>query len=275
MAPISRNAHLRQDPVTSPGHHHPQDTPLTREPSTAPMAQPPSSSPPLSAIRSLQHQDSIYQAFDTYPWNKDKTFLSGLSAILGESNSPTSHGSPQDMATHARIFYYAQRIGVQIDFARYQDWLARNPDHKPPDVIPNNDCPPISSSSSQPEPSVSALPWQQAAPKADLYIERSGPSVRLAGEPSYPLGFAEMLKLLQDGEPVPGIKQIPNTVARDPAVKPVGSRAAPRKPWEKETVTQTPVLDWPQALDDEFPALDAADSGPSAEADHSSSLSSA
>lgn len=37
-----------------------------------------------------------------------------------------------------------------------------------------------------------------------------------AGEPSYPMGFAEMLKLLQEGKPIPGIRQIPNTVARDP-----------------------------------------------------------
>ncbi|RDA83410.1 hypothetical protein CP532_4816 [Ophiocordyceps camponoti-leonardi (nom. inval.)] len=218
------------------------------------MAQSPSPSQPLSAahgIRCLQDQDSIYQAFDSYPWSKDKTFLSGLSAILGDSNTGTSQGSPDDMATHARIFYYAQRIGVQIDFSQYQSWLAQHPDHKPPDVIPNNCNPPIS-----------ALPWQQAAPKAELYVERSGPSQSSAEEPRYPLGFAEMLKLLQDGKPIPGIRQIPNTVARDPvrahSVKPVGSRTAPKKPWEKDTVTQGPDID------NEFPAVDLAAPGPSA-----------
>ena len=35
-------------------------------------------------------------------------------------------------------------------------------------------------------------------------------------EPSYPLAFAEMIKMLQEGKEIPGIRQIPNTVARDP-----------------------------------------------------------
>ncbi|PHH77765.1 hypothetical protein CDD80_233 [Ophiocordyceps camponoti-rufipedis] len=228
------------------------------------MAQSPAPSDSLSAIRSLQDQDSIYQAFDSYPWSKDKTFLSGLSAILGESSTGTPQGSPQDIATHARVFYYAQRIGVQIDFAQYQVWLAQNPDHRPPDVIPTLSYSPTPSSSSpQPEPPCSVLPWQQAAPKADLYVERSTSSDSSSGEPNYPIGFAEMLKLLKDGKPVPGIKQIPNTIARDPAVKPVGSRTAPRKPWEKtKDIPQPPDADLPTVLDDEFPAIDVADSAP-------------
>ncbi|KAF4591546.1 hypothetical protein GQ602_001845 [Ophiocordyceps camponoti-floridani] len=203
------------------------------------MAQSPAPSDSLSTIRSLQDQDSIYQAFDSYPWSKDNTFLSGLSAILGESGTGTPQGSPQDIATHARVFYYAQRVGVQIDFAQYQAWLAQNPDHKPPD---------------------------KAAPKADLYVERSASSQNSSGEPNYPIGFAEMLKLLKDGKPVPGIKQIPNTVARGPAVKPVGSRAAPRKPWEKKNdFRQPPDADLPKVLDDEFPAINAAALAPPSE----------
>lgn len=231
------------------------------------MAQSPAPSDSLSTIRSLQDQDSIYQAFDSYPWSKDNTFLSGLSAILGESGTGTPQGSPQDIATHARVFYYAQRVGVQIDFAQYQAWLAQNPDHKPPDVIPTLSYSPTPSiSSPQPEPPRSVLHWQKAAPKADLYVERSASSQNSSGEPNYPIGFAEMLKLLKDGKPVPGIKQIPNTVARGPAVKPVGSRAAPRKPWEKKNdFRQPPDADLPKVLDDEFPAINAAALAPPSE----------
>lgn len=124
---------------------------------------------------------------------------SGLSAILGEPESQNPRGSLADIATHARIFYYAQRIGVQIDFAHYHTWLARHPDHQPPQLVPQHS-PPLS--------------WQQAAPKADLYVDRTQqPS---SGEPNYPMGFAEMLRLLNEGKPIPGIRQIPNTIARDP-----------------------------------------------------------
>ncbi|KAG6317062.1 hypothetical protein E4U22_006570 [Claviceps purpurea] len=233
--------------------------------------------PPLSGadrIRSLQTDDDIFHAFDAYPWTKDKSFLSGLSAILGPrdsssfSSSSSAKGSSADMPIHARIFYYAQRIGVQIDFARYTAWLARNPHHTPPQVLPDEY---LASSPSSPSSKAtgaattateSLLPWQQAAPKADLYVDRRAGAEAAAGEPSYPVGFAEMLQLLSEGKEIPGIRQIPNTVARDASVKPVGARAAPRKPWEKETTQQAVDLSLPDALDAEFPSLDTDSAGP-------------
>ncbi|KAG5958745.1 hypothetical protein E4U58_005266 [Claviceps cyperi] len=232
------------------------------------------SPPPLSGadrIRSLQNDDDIFHAFDAYPWTKDKSFLSGLSAILGPQNSscpPSSaRGSPADMAIHARIFYYAQRIGVQIDFTRYTAWLAWNPHHTPPQVLPDEY---LASSPSSPSSKAtgaattateSLLPWQQAAPKADLYVDRRAGVEAAAGEPSYPVGFAEMLQLLSEGKEIPGIRQIPNTVARDSSVKPTGARAAPRKPWEKEATQQAVESSLSEALDTEFPSLDTDSAG--------------
>ncbi|KAG5951218.1 hypothetical protein E4U53_003550 [Claviceps sorghi] len=220
--------------------------------------------PPLPGadrIRSLQDDDDIFHAFDAYPWTKDKVFLSGLSAILGPPNS--SNGSPADMAIHARIFYYAQRIGVQVDFAKYTAWLAQNPHHAPPQVLPeeylaasSSPPPPLSSKPTTTATTEPLLPWQQAAPKADLYVDRSAAVDSADGQPSYPMGFADMLKLLQEGKEIPGIRQIPNTIARDASVKPVGARAAPRKPWEKVSTPKIPELSLPRALDTDFPSLD-------------------
>ncbi|POR38146.1 Uncharacterized protein TPAR_01660 [Tolypocladium paradoxum] len=228
------------------------------------MAQPPpqsASAHGAARIRSLTDDDSIFHAFDAYPWTKDKAFLSGLSAILGEPNSRNPQGSPADMATHARVFYYAQRIGVQIDFARYQAWLAQHPDHQSPQVIPDEYLSRSSSMGDQADESPPpVLPWQRAAPRADLYVDRIAASQSpsgAGGEPNYPMAFAEMLKLLQEGKPIPGIRQIPNTIARDPSVKPVGSRAAPKKPWERDTAFAPPETDLPKSLDTEFPPLDA------------------
>lgn len=120
------------------------------------------------------------------------------------------------MATHARIFYYTQRIGVTIDFANYQTWLAQHPDHSPPQVLPE-EYTTTATAKTQSDASP-PLPWQQAAPKADLWVDKKAEAAKssAAGEPNYPMGFAEMLKLLQEGKPIPGIRQIPNTVARDP-----------------------------------------------------------
>lgn len=180
------------------------------------------------------------------------------------------------MAIHARIFYYAQRIGVSIEFSAYKAWLASNPDYQPPDVLPEEYRQRDVANASP----VPVLDWQKAAPKTDLYVDRKTAAAQSGSQdqPSYPMGFAEMIKLIQEGKPVPGIRQIPNTVVRDPvgpilsggnaptltliqAVKPVGARAVPRKPWEKDTTVDMPaLLDLPKALDTEFPPVQ--DDGP-------------
>ncbi|RMJ07415.1 hypothetical protein BHE90_007260 [Fusarium euwallaceae] len=207
------------------------------------------------SIRALKDDNAIFTAFDSYPWTKDKMFMSGLYAILGEPGQQNPQASLADMAIHARVFYYSQRIGVMIDFTAYKAWLASNPDHTPPDVLPEEYRRRDGTNASPPP----ALDWQKAAPKADLYIDRKAAAAQTGSEdqPNYPMGFAEMIKLLKEGKPVPGIRQIPNTIVRDPSVKPVGARAVPRKPWEKDAATDPPTLpDLPKALDTEFPPVD-------------------
>ncbi|KAF5655000.1 hypothetical protein F25303_964 [Fusarium sp. NRRL 25303] len=205
-------------------------------------------------IRALKDETAIFTAFDTYPWTKDKNFMSGLYAILGEPGQQNPQASLADMAIHARIFYYAQRIGVSIEFSAYKAWLANNPDYQPPHVLPEEYRQRDVANASP----VPVLDWQKAAPKTDLYIDRKTAAAQSGSQdqPSYPMGFAEMIKLIQEGKPVPGIRQIPNTVVRDPAVKPVGARAVPRKPWERDTTVDMPALpDLPKALDTEFPPV--------------------
>ncbi|KAF5553248.1 hypothetical protein FPHYL_8760 [Fusarium phyllophilum] len=210
-------------------------------------------------IRALKDETAIFTAFDTYPWTKDKNFMSGLYAILGEPGQQNPQASLADMAIHARIFYYAQRIGVSIDFSAYKAWLTSSPDYQPPDVLPEEYRQRDVANASP----LSVLDWQKAAPKTDLYVDRKAAAAQSGSQdqPSYPMAFAEMIKLIQEGKPVPGIRQIPNTVVRDPAVKPVGARAVPRKPWEKDTTVDMPALpDLPKALDTEFPPVQ--DDGP-------------
>ncbi|KAK5997125.1 hypothetical protein PT974_02478 [Cladobotryum mycophilum] len=224
----------------------------------------PQSSTPLSGadrIRSLRDQDAVYRAFDAYPWTKDTAFLSGLHAILGEPNSPNPPlGSLRDMATHARIFYYTQRIGVTIDFLGYQDWLDSHPEHQPPNILPEVYKSSPSGAGDNSSSSTSAPPteWQQAAPKADLFVDRtkSAYSTNPEGEPNYPMAFAEMIRLIQEGKPVPGIRQIPNTIERTPMVKPVGTRTVPRKPWERNAPAAADTADIARARDLEFPPVE-------------------
>ena len=141
---------------------------------------------------------------------------SGLHAILGDPNSPNQQGSPADMAIHARIFYYSQRVGVSIDFAAYQAWLTEHPEHTAPSILPPEYLAGNSNGGdAQAAAAAPVLDWQKAAPKAELYVDRAA-AAAAGDQPAYPMAFAEMIKLLQEGKEVPGIRQIPNTIIRDP-----------------------------------------------------------
>lgn len=78
--------------------------------------------------------------------------------------------------------------------------------------------------------------WMAAAPKTELYVDRTLAANDDDGDessPAYPERFAAIIKAVQTGEPVEGIVEIPDIVARNPTTTPFGSMARPPKPWEK------------------------------------------
>ncbi|POS77834.1 hypothetical protein DHEL01_v203775 [Diaporthe helianthi] len=78
--------------------------------------------------------------------------------------------------------------------------------------------------------------WMAAAPKGELYVDRTLAANAEDGEdssPAYPARFAAIIKAVQTGGPVEGIVDIPDIVARNPTTTPFGSMARPPKPWEK------------------------------------------
>lgn len=65
----------------------------------------------------------------------------------------------------------------------------------------------------------SAPDWMRAAPKSELCVDRPVAADDEEGEPGqvpYPEKFAAIIKAVQSGEPVEGIVQIPDIVARNP-----------------------------------------------------------
>ncbi|KAK2607506.1 hypothetical protein N8I77_006172 [Diaporthe amygdali] len=79
--------------------------------------------------------------------------------------------------------------------------------------------------------------WMAAAPKSELYVDRTLAANKDEDDdessPAYPERFAAIIKAVQTGEPVEGIVEIPDIVARNPTTTPFGSMARPLKPWEK------------------------------------------
>ncbi|CAK7238906.1 MAG: hypothetical protein STHCBS139747_000327 [Sporothrix thermara] len=104
-------------------------------------------------------------------------------------------------------------------------------DGSPAPVISNN------SSSSN---SVDVPSWQRSAPRNELKIDRTlarggsaGAGGAGAAEAPYSDKFAKVVEAIQSGKELEGIKQIPDTVVRQPGITPMGKLQARKKPWER------------------------------------------
>ncbi|KAI5854074.1 hypothetical protein GGS23DRAFT_501799 [Durotheca rogersii] len=217
--------------------------------------------------RAAENPDARYRAFDSYPWTKDRTFAELLSSALGDAQSADL--SLAEASLQARIQRFAQQTQIPIDGDAYQSWLAQN-NRKPPRIVAEQTVAieaatvsnpedrkfarllvelgdPLGHTALQPttpEPAQVAVPsWQNAAPTAELYVEKKDAATTDPGKEPYPKKFEEIVEFLQTGKPIPGIRQIPDTVVEDPTITTRGRLTAPPKPWE---VGRTQSYNYPE-----------------------------
>ena len=75
-----------------------------------------------------------------------------------------------------------------------------------------------------------STPPPQTPPNTTTETPTSAPDPKIA---PYPPTFAQIVKLIQTGAPIPGIREIPDTlIPLEQASKPVLPKR--RKPWEKD-----------------------------------------
>lgn len=121
--------------------------------------------------------------------------------LIRNSLQTPSAAAPEVKIRHARTAYFTRVLGFPLSPQSYAAFLAANPSHIPADA------------------SILAIiqgvpAWQVAAPKADLFVDKAA---RDSGEgPSYPGRFAELIRCIKEGLPVPGVQEIPDTILRDP-----------------------------------------------------------
>ncbi|PVH98447.1 hypothetical protein DM02DRAFT_615795 [Periconia macrospinosa] len=163
--------------------------------------------------------NDVYEALESYNWDDDVEFQAGLRAILGNTSSAEQ---TSELTLRARCYYYSRKHSTNIDFDSYKAYrLARGRPAlipKPPSStniadIPNN------SAAQQPPASGSILP----SPPASDPNEPPAP---------YPTSFAHIVELVTTGQPIPGIKDIPDTILHGQGSAPAKGRR--RKPWEKD-----------------------------------------
>ncbi|KAF9731801.1 hypothetical protein PMIN06_012550 [Paraphaeosphaeria minitans] len=153
--------------------------------------------------------NDVYESLEQYSWDDDAEFQSGLSAILGSNASPEQ---ASELTLRARCFYYARKYNTSVDFDTYKAY--RNARGRPT-LVPNGvQAPPAASTDNVGGilPETSANASEPAAP--------------------YPTSFAHIVELVTTGQPIPGIKDIPDTLLIGQASQATQSRR--KKPWETD-----------------------------------------
>ncbi|KAE9963946.1 hypothetical protein BLS_003102 [Venturia inaequalis] len=170
---------------------------------------------------------SVYEELDQYPWDEDTEFQGGLTAILGNDPPPEQ---ASELTLRARCFYYQRKFNKTVDFDAYKSHLRAQQQSQvasapASDLTPSR--PAATASRSNPFPEPTSLPAWTALAATDP------PPVTASQVPEGPkLNYQEIVDLIQSGKPIPGIKDIPDTVLAGQGTSATQSRRA--KPWEKE-----------------------------------------
>jgi hypothetical protein len=132
----------------------------------------------------------------------------------------------------ARIWWYKSRFNFDIDRASYEAYSAAHPSSSGPDAailaklheiqqrMSGGGSGPSSSASGQ-GPSQGNIPeWQLNAPKVDLSkkADDGGGHANTGDGAPYPDNFQALIEAVTLGKPIPGIKEIPDTVVRPPVI---------------------------------------------------------
>ncbi|POS83614.1 hypothetical protein EPUL_003306, partial [Erysiphe pulchra] len=160
---------------------------------------------------SAQNQSDIYQQLDNYPWDRDREFQGGLSAILGPHPLPSQIN---ELTLRARCFYFSRKTSVPVSFDGYKAYLLALESHQ-------------TSLKPQAESSHASIPIQTAP---------------------YPPSFAEIIRLISNNAPIPGIRDIPPTIIPEQAS--VATAPKRKKPWDNNKHEKKIDTDSLKSLDD-------------------------
>ncbi|KAJ3090498.1 hypothetical protein HK102_003528 [Quaeritorhiza haematococci] len=156
---------------------------------------------------------AIFKAFLEYDFNSDEGYQKGLASI-----QPSLAAAPKEEAAaiveKAKWFYYSKFVNA-FDYDQFLKWKCSGKTSDASDAD-NQVEPPSTTASSAVAPT-----------------DPSATTSSTSEQPRYPKSFFELVEMIQKGEPIPGIRQIPNKLNESP---PSSANLKPRKkPWEVAT----------------------------------------
>jgi len=151
----------------------------------------------------------LFNQLDNYPWDDDQEFQGGLKSITG---STEDQAQLEHLTLRAKCFYYARKSGTKVDFEGYKRWVEGGRE----DGQTNGP---------------GSLPVEGAPAVQVVESQNASTGSGAMGDAPKPASFAEICELIAEGKPIPGIKDIPDTVLEGQST--VSQAAKRTKPWEK------------------------------------------
>ncbi|RKF82461.1 hypothetical protein GcM3_024002 [Golovinomyces cichoracearum] len=160
----------------------------------------------------ISEEIDMYRQLDEYPWDQDKEFQGGLSAILGPNPIPSQIF---DLTLRAQCFYFSRKTTIPISFEGYKSYLLQKEIRHPVSEITKerSSKSPLNQDSADVQPGLFSL---------RTTLNRSAP---------YPPSFAHIIELITSNAPIPGIYDIPPTIVPEQAS--VATAPKRKKPWDK------------------------------------------
>lgn len=125
------------------------------------------------------------------------------------------------LALEAEVSFISSTSNIAIDFNAYQTWRSR----QPPSLANG-----LSVTASASDPSVMSNSSPKFNPTSRDGIDTTRGDVESPAP--YPTSFSQIVELITSGEPIPGIKEVPDTVLEGQASQPTTAKR--KKPWEMD-----------------------------------------
>lgn len=161
-------------------------------------------------------QEEVYKEYLNYDWEAFTEFQTGLEEILSnyldnlKEQDPAVTSIPaldrQQLVNQAKCFFYCSNSGNILNLDDFEDWKIHNEDKYKKS--------------------------RKVEELADEEVKKVEEKVEQASsDPPYSSNYQELVELIVAGKPIPGIKNIPDTVLSDAKSKPEGKQRV--KPWER------------------------------------------
>lgn len=173
-------------------------------------------------------REAIYTALTQFD-ETDPEFQAGIQTIIGPMHSSgVAPEQIEETKKRAKVFFWSQKTGNQVDYADYKAWLSSN-----------------------------SIPDATTASATATAGGTEGGAEKEKEKEPYPASFDAIVELITTGktDQIPGIRDIPLKINEEPPTQATMSR--PLKPWEKAEV---PAVDLPEPSSQEDAAMDSVSS---------------